>query len=288
MRARGLELPHAFVITHHSFLEREAGMAEIDLILEGWSVNLDQGNAAFCGVTLVRGPSKTILVDVAHVGRRALLVDNLATMGLTPADIDTVVLTHSHWDHILNADVFKNAEFLLHPLEIEYAQSPHPNDWATPGYTWSILERCNIREVREGDEVDHGISVIATPGHTRGSISIVVNQPDGSSVICGDALPTVKSALDGCPYLVFWDESDARQSARKILDSGDVLYPGHDRPFRIEHGRAHYIQPPSRITVNAGLDPGAEPVAVTLAPGASRGLRLEGLAAERRAAQESK
>lgn len=260
-------------------------MTEIDLILEGWSVNLDQGNAAFCGVTLVRGRSKTILVDVAHVGRRAPLLDKLAAIGMSPADIDTVVLTHSHWDHILNADVFKNAEFLLHPLEIEYAKTPHPNDWATPGYTWSILERCNIREVREGDQIDEGVSIIQTPGHTRGSISVVVDQPDGSVVICGDALPTVKTALEGCPYLIFWDEGDARRSARKILDTGEVLYPGHDRPFRIANGHASYIAPPRPITVNAGLDAGAEPVSVTLAPGQSRGMRIEGLAAERQGSQ---
>ena len=71
-------------------------MPDIDLILEGWSVGMDQGNAAFCGVTFIRGATKNILVDVAHVGRRSLLVDNLAKAGLTPADIDTVVLTHSH------------------------------------------------------------------------------------------------------------------------------------------------------------------------------------------------
>jgi N-acyl homoserine lactone hydrolase len=263
-------------------------MPDIDLILEGWSVNLDQGNAAFCGVTLIRGATRNILVDVAHVGRRSLLVENLAKAGLTPDDINTVVLTHSHWDHVLNADVFKKAEFLLHPNEIEYAKAPHPKDWATPEYTWSILERCNIREVREGDLVDEGIRVIATPGHTRGSISLVVEQPDGSIAVCGDALPNAATALAGCPYLIFWDEEDAKTSARKILDSAEVLYPGHDRPFRIAGRQVSYIQAPSRITVTAGLDPMGLPVSVTLAPGAPRALQVEGLALERRAAREVK
>jgi N-acyl homoserine lactone hydrolase len=263
-------------------------MPEIDLILEGWSVNLDQGNAAFCGVTLIRGATKTILVDVAHVGRRSLLIENLAKAGLTPADIDTVVLSHSHWDHILNADVFKNAEFLLHPNEIEYAKAPHPKDWATPEYTWSVLERCNIREVREGDLLDEGIRVIATPGHTRGSISLVVDQPDGSVAVCGDALPNATTALAGYPYLIFWDEEDAKTSARKILDAAEVLYPGHDRPFRISGGRVSYLQAPSTITVTAGLDPMSLPVSVTLAPGAPRALQVEGLAVERRDARQAK
>ncbi len=259
-------------------------MPRIDLILEGWSVNMDQGRAAFCGVTLIRG-SKNILVDVAHVGRRSLLIENLRKLGLEPSDIDTVVLTHSHWDHILNADVFKNAEFLLHPWEIEYAKAPHPQDWATPDYTWTILERCRIREVQEGDEVDDGVRVILTPGHTRGSISLVVQQADSSLVVCGDALPTARTALDECPYLIFWDEDDARRSARKILDAADVLYPGHDRPFRIAGGHVSYLQPPSRLLVTAGLDPMGPPCSVVLAGADSPPVRLEGLALERRAAR---
>lgn len=216
-------------------------MPEVDLVLEGWSVSTDQGNAAFCGATLVRTATKNILVDVAHVGRRANLVESLRKLDLQPSDIDSVVLTHSHWDHILNADVFKNAEFMLHPLEIECARAPHPKDWATPDYTWSVLERCNIREIREGDKIDEGIEVILTPGHTRGSISLVVEQPDGTIAICGDALPNARAALEGCPYLVMWDERDARDSARKILDTAEVLYPGHDRPFHISNGQVRYV-----------------------------------------------
>jgi glyoxylase-like metal-dependent hydrolase (beta-lactamase superfamily II) len=255
-------------------------MPEIDLVLQGWSVNLDQGRAAFCGVTLIRG-TKNILVDVAHVGRRSLLIESLRALGLQPADIDTVVLTHSHWDHILNADVFKNAEFLLHAHEIEYAKSPHPADWAKPDYTWTILERCRIRAVQEGDEIDDGVHVLLTPGHTRGSISLVVRQGAGSVVVCGDALPTARTALDGCPYLIFWDEADARRSARKILDAADVLYPGHDRPFRIAGGQVSYVEPPRSLQVTAGLDPVGPPVTVVLEPGAHAPVRLEGLALER-------
>jgi glyoxylase-like metal-dependent hydrolase (beta-lactamase superfamily II) len=262
-------------------------MPQIDLVLEGWSVSMDQGRAAFCGVTLIRG-TKNILVDVAHVGRRSLLIESLGKLGLQPSDIDTVVLTHSHWDHILNADVFKNAEFLLHPWEIEYAKSPHPKDWATPDYTWTILERCRIREIQEGEEVDDGVSVILTPGHTRGSISLVVQQGDSSLVVCGDALPNAHTALEECPYLIFWDEDDARRSARKILDAADVLYPGHDRPFRIAGGRVSYLQPPSTLTVTAGLDPMGPPCSVVLSGGGFAPIQLEGLAVERRAAAQTR
>jgi N-acyl homoserine lactone hydrolase len=260
-------------------------MPDLELVLEGWSVNMDQGRAAFCGVTLIRGATKNILVDVAHVGRRPLLIDSLRKLGLEPGDIDTVVLTHSHWDHILNADVFKNAEFLLHPWEIEYAKAPHPQDWATPEYTWTILERCNIREIQEGDEIDDGVRVILTPGHTRGSISLVVQQGDGSVVVCGDALPNAQTALDECPSLIFWDEDDARASARKILNAAEILYPGHDRPFRVSGRGVSYVRPPSSLQVTAGVNAMGPPCTLVVSPSEIRAPELLGLAVERKAAR---
>ena len=115
----------------------------------------------------------------------------------------------------------------------------------------------------------------------------MVQQNDSKLVICGDALPTAQTAIDQCPYLIFWDEEDARQSARKILNAAEVLYPGHDRPFRVSGGRVAYVNPPSRIQVTVGLEPGGAPCSVVLAPGENRPPTLEGLAVERKAAARS-
>src|SRR3954470_532108 len=112
-------------------------MAEIDLLLHGFSLGTNQGNVAFCGVTLVRG-TRNILVDVAHAGRKAMLIEALKTRGLTPDDIDAVFLTHAHWDHMLNIDLFPNARVLIHPREREYLKHPHDNDWATHRYASQV------------------------------------------------------------------------------------------------------------------------------------------------------
>src|SRR6476469_5195105 len=177
-------------------------MAKVDLLLQGYGLTTDQGSAAFCGVTLIEG-SKRIRADVAHTGRRELLIKRLQEHGLTPADIDIVLLTHAHWDHMLNIDLFTNAEVLLHPRERAYAKAPHAEDWATPSYTGMILERMRLREVQEREEIDDGVSVLETPGHSPGSISLVVQTADGPAVVCGDALPNARCALEGLPYLIF-------------------------------------------------------------------------------------
>ena len=146
-----------------------------------------------CQVTLIEGPGLNgapvrILVDPAHVGRRMVLVEALASRGLTPADIDMVVLTHAHWDHVQNVDVFAHAPVCLHPRERRYSDGPHPNDWATPAWTGAILERMQVREIAEGDELIPGVGVLDLPGHSPGSIGITVQNEQGLSLITGDAV----------------------------------------------------------------------------------------------------
>lgn len=103
--------------------------------------------------------------------------------------------------------------------------------------------------------------------------------------MCGDALPTAQTALDECPTLIFWDEDDARSSARKILNAADVLYPGHDRPFRVAGDRVAYVQPPSKLQLTVGIEAMGPPCSVILGPAEPRPPQLEGLAVERKAAR---
>jgi len=216
-------------------------MPKVETVLQGFTVSTDQGRVGFCSVTLIRG-SRNILVDAAQVGRRQLLQQRLAALGASPRDIDAVFLTHAHWDHILNMDLFPNAEFLIHPAEREYAKHPHEGDWATPKYTSKILESYRLREVKEGQEIDDGVRVIETPGHTPGSMSVLVETPQGRAALCGDTMHNSWSAVSGLPLLVFWDVERAKTSIRKILDRSDIIYPGHDRPFRLVAGRVHYLE----------------------------------------------
>jgi glyoxylase-like metal-dependent hydrolase (beta-lactamase superfamily II) len=247
-------------------------MPSVDLLLQGYTLGTDQGSVAFCGVTLVRS-TKTILVDVAHTGRRELLLKRLAEFGLRPQDIDLVVLTHAHWDHILNIDLFTNADVLIHENERKYTSNPHPDDWATPGYTSAILERMRLREVRDRDEIDAGVRILDTPGHSPGSMTLLVEtENEGGTIgVTGDALPNARCALAGTPYLIFYDEAVARESASKIKAHCNVLYPGHDRPFRLTGDSVEYLIPTS-IRITTQIEPSATDVGVTLSGEAPRGV----------------
>ncbi|MCH8109298.1 MAG: MBL fold metallo-hydrolase, partial [Chloroflexi bacterium] len=99
-------------------------MPKIDVLLQGSPLRTDVGVVGFCTVVLIEGQKRT-LVDVGHVGRRLVLQAALEQRGLTPADIDVVVMSHSHWDHSQNYDLFEHAPMLVHNWERKYAHKPH-------------------------------------------------------------------------------------------------------------------------------------------------------------------
>ena len=101
-------------------------MPKLDILLHGYRMNTQQGIVGFCSIILIEGQKRT-LVDVGHVGRRVVLQEALDKRGLSPADIDLLVMSHAHWDHNQNFDLFEHAPLLMHSWERKYARRPHKN-----------------------------------------------------------------------------------------------------------------------------------------------------------------
>ena len=247
-------------------------MATIDVVVQGYNYGSDQGRFGFSGIYLVRG-RRNILVDTSHVGRRENLLQGLERLRVALSDIDLVVLTHAHWDHMLNVDLFRDTPIMLSKTELDYAHAPHPEDWATPGYAGAILDRHKVQTVGEGQEIDEGVWVMETPGHTWGSVTVAVQLSDGVAGIVGDAVPNAVSAVRRVPYLIFGTEADARASAEKILNGCRLLYPGHDRPFEVDGQATHYVEGfEHAMTVRGTAGPNEMDMSVTLAAPVTRGL----------------
>ncbi len=240
-------------------------MPTIDVLLQGMSVNTDQARLGLATIALIRGRTN-ILVDVAHFGRRALLDEALASRGLSRDDIHTVILTHAHWDHAQNVDLFPKARFLIHPKELEYTRAPLKNDLATPAYFEATMHGLRMEFATEGMEVEPGVRIIETPGHSRGHISVVVDTPEGRAVIAADAFPDAYTVIRGKPYIINWSEAEAQASVKKILALGGTIYAGHDRPFRIgDKGETHYLTSVAALKVMAHLGPDETRMVVTVA-----------------------
>jgi N-acyl homoserine lactone hydrolase len=221
----------------------------VETVLDGYRIGSDQGYVAFCSVTLVEGVDdqgtlRRILVDTGHTGRRTVLDAALRERGLSRDSIDVVVCTHAHWDHIENLDIFARAEMVLHTDERRYARQPHRNDFACPEWIDTVLTRYGdrIKLVEEGTRLLPGVEIVAAPGHSAGTIAVAVATGDGIAVITGDSIQNALVARERRNALVFWNNEMASRTIDKLLAIGDVIYPGHDLPFRVQSdGRTEYL-----------------------------------------------
>ena len=111
--------------------------------------------------------------------------DVLAEHDLSPADVRIVINTHLHFDHCGQNAVFKHAPFYVQRQELERARREE-----TITSEWFDFAGARFELVDGDAEVAEGVRVVATPGHTAGHQSVVVDMPDGGALMIGDAAYT--------------------------------------------------------------------------------------------------
>ena len=215
----------------------------VDLLIPGLPAKADHFLFGICSLLLLRDGERTILFDTGPFRVRARLVAALAAHRLTPADVDTVFVSHLHWDHVENLDLFPHAEILVPRREYDYAAAVRPADWGTPPYVREILAgmRVTLLDDRE-QEVFAGVRTLLLPGHSIGLQGLVVDVDGDRAVLASDALWSARDAVRGTPDVAFFDPKAGQDSLDKVLGAGTLFYPGHDRPFRIDKGRIDYIE----------------------------------------------
>ena len=145
---------------------------------------------------LIHHPDGVILVDTG-VGRGNAFIeevyqpsildvaDALAGCGVDHRDVVAVVNSHLHFDHCGQNPSFYglNVPVYVQAFEVEAARQPHYTD-----PTWALVPSAQLRSVRGDEDIAEGVRLIATPGHTVGHQSVVIQGGETLVVIAAQSV----------------------------------------------------------------------------------------------------
>ena len=171
-----------------------------------------------------------ILVDTGTGLNKDYLFSKLRENGVAPEDIEMIVNTHGHFDHIGGNYLFPDAKVAIHKFD---AVSIRNKD--KMGTSVSVFDKegnCRVDvELEEGDKIAD-FEVIHTPGHSKGGICLW----DGENLISGDTI----FAGGGVGRVDICGDYDEMKNSVHRLTELDVknIYPGHG-PMVENNGKEH-------------------------------------------------
>lgn len=192
---------------------------EVIVLFDGYSDVADNGYRSNCSCTLIKSPTNNIIVDTMTAWDGEKLISKLQEHDLECSDINYVICTHGHSDHVGCNYLFTNAYIHI----IGYCISN--ND---------LYLECNFKDGEEYVINDY-IKIIPTPGHTLQDVSVLVDTNQGIIAITGDLFENEKDLVDDSIWKNAGSDSEELQliNRAKILEMADWIVPGHGPMFKV-------------------------------------------------------
>jgi glyoxylase-like metal-dependent hydrolase (beta-lactamase superfamily II) len=155
---------------------------------------------------LVNTGDKLVLIDAGcgvdkFQNTNGRLLGHLASAGYAPGDIDMILFTHFHFDHLWGISDSKNASLLFPSAEF-VASEAEVAFWSAPGLPGKVpakqqplvtqtnlkLASPRLRQIKAGAEVAPGVTTFDTAGHTPGHMSVHISSGREEMLLTGDVV----------------------------------------------------------------------------------------------------
>jgi glyoxylase-like metal-dependent hydrolase (beta-lactamase superfamily II) len=194
-------------------------MNEVHIIQQGYSFIDGEGKYRATGSsTLVKTSKHVIIVDTGSPRERDKILQGLKKFGVKTEDVDHVIGTHGHVDHVGNLNLFSKAVYIV-GNDICESEDIYKENSLKKGDSLTL----------EADQV----VIIPTAGHTNEDISVVVyNTRFGTVVIAGD-LFECENDNDCWKDVSQFPDQQAR-NRDKVQQIADWIIPGHGGMFKVK------------------------------------------------------
>lgn len=235
-------------------------------------------------VWVVRNEERCIVVDTGfnapaakRRGREYLRTpaEGLLAVGVRPAEVEDVVISHMHYDHAGGYEAFPKARFHVQSDEMNFATGRYMTQGCF-AHGYEVEDVCGLVRLtfaqrvifHSGDaELAHGVSLHRVGGHTMGMQCVRVRTQRGWVVLASDACHYYEHFEKRRPFPVLFNESDVLAGydfVAKLADSPDHVVPGHDPLVLVRYPQVSA----SLAGIAVRLDLAPAPMAIGSASGA--------------------
>ena len=163
----------------------------------------------------------------------------LERLGVDPARVSRLVITHMHWDHIGNVELFDSAELFVPAVELDFWASPVARSeqiWAHTDHEGvEMLESARrdgrVLETGAEHEIAPGLRTITVGGHSPGQQILVVATAGGPVVLASDAVHLYEELELERPFAVMVNLPEMYEAyalLNRLRSEGASIVPGHD------------------------------------------------------------